>query len=234
MYQSERDIILQNYQNARKTYAQYGVDTDLAIKEFRSIPIAIHNWSDDDVSGFEKNGNVPSENTVTGNYPGKARNGDEIRQDLEQAIRLSPCFHKLNLQSFYAEPSQPKERNTYDTEDYRTWIDWAKKHHMGIDFNVSYFTSPHMKDGCSLASPDAETRKYWIQAGIQSRRIAEDIGKELDVPHAVEPIETQVVVFAVAADEIVEIAFADERIGADLIRLFPARRLLFVGIKREV
>ena len=124
MYQSERDIILQNYQNARKTYAQYGVDTDLAIKEFRSIPIAIHNWSDDDVSGFEKNGNVPSENTVTGNYPGKARNGDEIRQDLEQAIRLSPCFHKLNLQSFYAEPSQPKERNTYDTEDYRTWIDW--------------------------------------------------------------------------------------------------------------
>lgn len=182
MYQSERDIILQNYQNARKTYAQYGVDTDLAIKEFRSIPIAIHNWSDDDVSGFEKNGNVPSENTVTGNYPGKARNGDEIRQDLEQAIRLSPCFHKLNLQSFYAEPSQPKERNTYDTEDYRTWIDWAKKHHMGIDFNVSYFTSPHMKDGCSLASPDAETRKYWIQAGIQSRRIAEDIGKELDIP----------------------------------------------------
>ena len=86
MYQSERDIILQNYQNARKTYAQYGVDTDLAIKEFRSIPIAIHNWSDDDVSGFEKNGNVPSENTVTGNYPGKARNGDEIRQDLEQEI----------------------------------------------------------------------------------------------------------------------------------------------------
>lgn len=179
MYQSDKELINRNYQYAKKVYAQYGVDTDQAIEKFRTIPIAIHNWSDDDVKGFEDNGNVPSENTVTGNYPGRARNGEEMRQDLEQAMRFSPCSHKLNLQSFYAEPKAPKERNVYDTEDYRTWIDWAKKHHLGINFNVSYFTSPHMKDGCSLSSPDEDTRKYWIKAGKQARKISADIGKEL-------------------------------------------------------
>lgn len=182
MYQSDMENITQGYEYAKKVYARYGVDTDEAIRKFQTIPISIHNWEGDDVKGFEDNGNVHSENVVTGGYPGASRNGAEMRQDLEQAMRFSPCRHKLNLQSFYAEPAQPKERNEYDTEDYRKWIDWAKAHGMGMDFNVSYFTSPHMKDGCSLASPDDEVRKYWIQAGRNSRKIAEDVGKELGVP----------------------------------------------------
>jgi L-rhamnose isomerase len=173
-----KEIILSNYENAKKVYARYDVDVDKAIEKFKSIPISVHNWQGDDVRGFEGQ-DVHSENVVTGNYPGRAENGEQMRQDLEQAFKFSPCNHKLNLHSMYAEPEEKKDRNEYDTEDYRRWIDWAKKLGIGIDFNVSYFTHPMMKDGCSLASDDEAVREYWIQAGIQGRKIANDIGKEL-------------------------------------------------------
>ena len=64
-----------------------------------------------------------------------------------------------------------KERNEYDTEDYRKWIDWAKQHGLGIDFNVSYFTHPMMKDGCSLASDDETVRQYWIRPGLTAGKL---------------------------------------------------------------
>ena len=174
-----QDEILQNYESAKKRYASIGVDTDKALREFSRVGISIHSWAGDDVTGFERHGNVHSENTVTGNYPGRARCGAELRNDLEQAMRFSPCTHRLGLQSMYAEPGEPKERRDYDTEDFRAWIDFAKLHKMAIDFNVSYFTHPMMKDGCSLASPDDDVRAYWVQAGINGRRICRDIGREL-------------------------------------------------------
>ena len=175
------DKILENYKNASKVYASLGVDTDTVIKRFEKVGFSIHNWADDDVAGFEiHNGTVHSENTVTGNYPGKARNGEEMRADLDQAMRFSPCTHRLSLQSMYAEPDTPKERCDYSVEDFRKWIDFAKERSMAIDFNVSYFTHPMMKDGCSLASPNDEVRAYWINAGINGRRICEAIGRELN------------------------------------------------------
>ena len=174
-----KDLILENYENAKKVYALYDVDTDAAIEKFKTIPISVHNWQGDDVTGFEDFEGVHSENVVTGNYPGRAQNGDQMRQDLEQAFKFSPARHKLNLHSMYAEPKEKKDRNEYDTEDYRNWIDWCKKLGIGMDFNVSYFTHPMMKDGCSLASDDEAVREYWIQAGIRGRKIANDIGEEL-------------------------------------------------------
>lgn len=173
-------IILQNYENAKEVFAAYGIDTDKALETFAQVGISIHSWAGDDVKGFESFENVHSENTVTGNYPGAARNGDELRQDLEQAMRFSPCTHRLGLQSMYAEPKTPKERCDYDVEDFRNWIDFAKKHGMAADYNVSYFTHPMMKDGCSLASPDDAVRAYWVKAGINGRRICEAIGRELN------------------------------------------------------
>ena len=89
-YTPGEDEILQNYENARKVYAGLGIDTDQAIADFSRVGISIHSWAGDDVTGFEKHENVHSENTVTGNYPGRARNGDELRQDIEQAMRFSP------------------------------------------------------------------------------------------------------------------------------------------------
>lgn len=179
MYIPGETEILRNYDWSRRVFAAYGVDTDKALTEFEKVGISVHSWAGDDVAGFEKFENVHSENTVTGNYPGAARNGAELRQDLDQAMKFSPCTHRLGLQSMYAEPEQPKERCDYDVEDFRHWIDFAKERGMGVDFNVSYFTHPMMKDGCSLASPDESVRAYWIRAGINGRRICEAMGREL-------------------------------------------------------
>lgn len=174
-------IVRQNYLNAKKVYAAYGIDTDAVLEKFKTVPISIHSWAGDDVTGLEVHeGGVHSENTVTGNYPGRARNGDELRADIAQAMKFSPCTHRLGLQSMYAEPATPKERCDYGVEDFRRWIDFAKDHNMGVDYNVSYFTHPMMKDGCSLASPDDDVRAYWVTAGINGRRISEAIGKELN------------------------------------------------------
>ena len=160
-YTPTDDSILEGYQNAKAVYASLGLDTERVLAQFEKVGISIHSWAGDDVTGFETHeGGVHSENTVTGNYPGRARNGGELRQDLEQAMRFSPCTHRLGLQSMYAEPKTPKERCDYGVEDFCSWIDFAKKHHMAVDYNVSYFTHPMMKDGCSLASPDDAVRAY--------------------------------------------------------------------------
>jgi L-rhamnose isomerase len=170
--------ILRAYEDAKKVYAAYGVDTDAAIEIFKTIPITLHNWQGDDVVGFEKHEGVHSENLVTGNYPGRARNGQEMRMDIETAFSFSPTKPRVNLHSMYGEPGTT-ERNLQTTEDFRGWIDWAKQRGYALDFNVSFFTHPKMKDGCSLASPDKATREYWIKAGKSGRAIANDIGREL-------------------------------------------------------
>ena len=179
-YTPTPEMIQENYENAKKVYASLGLDTEKALEQFATVGISIHSWAGDDVTGFETHaGGVHSENTVTGNYPGRARNGDELRMDLDQAMRFSPCTHRLGLQSMYAEPETPKERCDYTVEDFRKWIDFAKARGMAVDYNVSYFTHPMMKDGCSLASPDDAVRAYWVKAGINGRRICEAIGREL-------------------------------------------------------
>ena len=181
LYSPSEDQILTGYENAKKAYTDLDIDVEEALKRFERTGISIHSWAGDDVRGFENHaGDVHSENTVTGNYPGRARNGDELRQDIAQAMRFSPCTHRLGLQSMHAEPAVPKERCDYDVEDFRKWIDFAKARSMAVDFNVSYFTHPMMKDGCSLASPDDAVREYWIRAGINGRRICQSIGKELN------------------------------------------------------
>ena len=173
--------ILRAYEDAKDLYGSMDIDVEKAISTFEKVGISVHSWAGDDVTGFETHeGEVHSENTVTGNYPGKARNGDELRQDLAQAMKFSPCTPRLGLQSMHAEPKTKKERCDYDIEDFRNYIDFAKERKIAVDYNVSYFTHPMMKDGCSLASPDDAVREYWVKAGINGRRICEGIGKELN------------------------------------------------------
>lgn len=170
--------ILKNYEEARAVYKDLGVDTDKAVEIFSTIPISLHNWQDDDVVGFEKHDGVASENLVTGSYPGRARNGEEMRMDIEKAFSLSPCKPRVNMHSMYGEPGTT-DRKDVSIKDFGKWVDWAKEKGYGMDFNVSFFTHPMMKDGCSLASDDKATREYWIEAGINGRKLANDIGKEL-------------------------------------------------------
>lgn len=181
MIKKDRDIIQKRFDMAKKEFSAFGVDVDAAIDKFKTIPISIHNWLDDDVVGFEDVAGLHNENVVTGNYPGRARNGDDMRQDLEMAIGCCPAMPKLNLHTLYAEPTTKKGRNELETEDFRKWIDWAKAHHCGIDMNVSYFTHPNMENGFSLSSPNRKIRDFWVECGKGSRKISADIGKELGV-----------------------------------------------------
>ncbi len=177
-YQSDPDAIARAYEAAKRVYAAWGVDTDAALATFETIPISLHNWQGDDVTGFEQNGPVTSENLVTGSYPGRARNGEEMRADIDKAFSLSPCKPRLNLHSMYGEPGTT-DRAEVTVRDFEKWIGWAKERGCAIDFNVSFFTHPRMKDGFSLACLDGATRDYWVKAGIGGREIAAAIGREL-------------------------------------------------------
>jgi L-rhamnose isomerase len=169
--------IEERYLEAKKAYAKFGVDTDKVLEEFKKIPVSLQCWAGDDVKGFEGLGNVASENLVTGAYPYQARNGEELRGDIDEAFKFSPLTHKVNLHSMYAEHHHP--RNDLTIEDFREWVDWAKEKGYGLDFNTSFFTHPMMNKGMSCACLDKKTRDYWIKAGIDSRKISVAIGKEL-------------------------------------------------------
>jgi len=170
--------IKKRYEDAKEIYRKYGVDTDKAIEALFKVQVSLHCWNGDDIQGFEGLGDVLSENVVTGSYPYKARTGDELRHDIDQAFKLSPLTHRVNIHSMYAERQNP--RNDLNIEDFRNWVDWAKKNDYGIDFNASFFTHPMMNNGMSVASLNKETRDYWIKAGQDSRKISVDIGKELN------------------------------------------------------
>lgn len=182
MFVTDEDSVVKSYDLAKAAYAAFGVDTEKAMKCFREIPVSLHCWQGDDVHGFENQGDVASQNLVTGNYPGAARSGDELRSDIEKAFSMSPCMHRVNLHSMYAEPAVKKERNELTAEDFAGWIAWAKQNDYGLDFNASFFTHPMMVGGFSLASRDKSVRDYWIKAGKGAREISDFIGRALGTP----------------------------------------------------
>jgi L-rhamnose isomerase len=169
------------YSFAKETYAALGVDTEAVLKQLASIPISLHCWQGDDVSGFEKaGGDLGGGLAVTGNYPGKARNIAELRSDLEKALALIPGKHRVNLHACYPDAGGKKiERNEYKTEHFQGWIDWCKSKGLGLDFNPTYFSHPLSEDGFTLSHRDVKVRKFWIEHGIACRRIGADIGKQL-------------------------------------------------------
>lgn len=181
MFCTDRDLVARSYENARTRFKAWGIDTDEVIRRFYTIPISLHNWQGDDVTGFENQGDVASQNMVTGNYPGRARNAQEMRSDIEAAFSVTPTRPRVNLHSMYSEPGTT-DRSLLTTEDFRGWIDWCKEKGWALDFNVSFFTHPKMRNGFSLASQDKATRDFWIRAGKGGREISRDIGAELGEP----------------------------------------------------
>lgn len=172
------------YRLAKERYATLGVDTDQALDTLTQIPISLHCWQGDDVSGFESpDVELGGGLAVTGKYPGKARNADELRRDLDKAYSLIPGTHRLNLHSIYAETGGQKvERNELRPEHFSAWIDWAKDRGHGIDFNPTCFSHPMAKSGFTLASYDEGIRKFWIEYCIACRKIGEHVGRELGTP----------------------------------------------------
>jgi len=172
------------YAAARERYASIGVDVEKALERLGSISISLHCWQGDDVGGFESSGEeLGGGLAATGNYPGKARNPDELRSDLEKAYSLIPGRHRLNLHAFYRETGGKKvERDELGPEHFSRWVDWARSLNLGMDFNPTCFSHPKADDGFTLASADESIRKFWVRHCQACRRIGAYIGRELGTP----------------------------------------------------
>ncbi len=171
-----------SYEIAREMYALYGVDTENVLQKMENIPISMHCWQGDDVRGLEMQASGLGGDGIqaTGNYPGLPRNGDELRQDIHQAMSLIPGKLRLNLHAFYCETDgQSVDRNALQTRHFSRWIEWAKKEQIGLDFNGTFFSHPKVKNGLTLSSPDPVIRAFWIEHGKIVRHIAADMAREL-------------------------------------------------------
>ncbi len=170
------------YTYAQETYANLGVDTEAVLQRLATVPLSLHCWQGDDVGGFETAGATLDGGgiQVTGNYPGKARTLDELRQDLDLALSLLPGKHRLNLHASYADFSGKKiERDQITTAHFQSWIDWAGKRGLGLDFNPTYFSHPLANDGATLSHRDPTVRQFWIDHGIACRKIGAEMGRQL-------------------------------------------------------
>jgi len=173
------------YEIAQEQYAALGIDTEAAIARLNKIPVSLHCWQGDDVSGFESAEPAGAGNgcLATGNFPGKATTPGELIADIEQAIRCIPGPLRLNVHASYITDGHPvPERNELTVDNFRHWIDWAKEHSIGLDFNPTSFSHPKAADGFTLASRDAGIREFWIEHCIACRRIGAAIGEELANP----------------------------------------------------
>jgi L-rhamnose isomerase len=171
------------YELARERYSQLGVDTDQALNLLAQVPISMHCWQGDDVHGFENpDAELGGGIATTGNYPGKARNADELRRDLDTAYRLIPGTHRLNLHAIYAETGGRVDRNELRPEHFGAWADWAKENKHGIDFNPTCFSHPLAASGFTLSSADPAVRQFWIEHCTASREIGDYFGKTLGTP----------------------------------------------------
>ena len=168
---------------AKQQYADLGVDVAAALHTLARVPISIHCWQGDDVGGFEgTGGEVGGGLAATGNYPGKARTADELREDAAKALSLIPGTHRFNLHASYGDfGSRPVERDEIAPEHFSRWIDWAKSLGIGLDFNPTFFSHP-LAASFTLSHPDRATRQFWIEHGRRCRTIADAMGRALGTP----------------------------------------------------
>ena len=169
------------YEAAKAIYAEYGVDTDAAIKLVSQIPVSMHCWQGDDVHGFENpDGDLTGGIQVTGNYPGKATNLAQLRADFDKAASLIPGKKRINLHSFYLDSDGEKvSREKIAPKHFDSWIAWAKERDLGIDYNPSCFSHPMSDDGLTISHPDKAVRDFWIEHCKGSRKVAAYIGEKL-------------------------------------------------------
>lgn len=173
------------YESAKEQYAAWGVDVEKALAALKEVPISIHCWQGDDVVGLEGSGAALSGGIqTTGDYPGRARDFDELTADFLKAASLIPGKKRLNLHASYAvfEGCGRVDRDALQPEHFKKWVDFAKENGLGIDFNPTFFSHPMVKGGLTLSSPDEEVRAFWVRHGIQCRRISSAIAAELGSP----------------------------------------------------
>ncbi|NMB44581.1 MAG: L-rhamnose isomerase, partial [Clostridiales bacterium] len=171
----------QRYESAKELYKKIGVDTDAALEQLKNISISMHCWQGDDVKGFDQDGPLSGGIQTTGNYPGKARNPEELMADIDKALSLIPGKHRLNLHASYAifEDGEYVDRDKLEPKHFTKWVEFAKERGIGVDFNPTFFSHPKAAE-YTLTSPDDEIRNFWIEHGKACIRIAEYFATELD------------------------------------------------------
>ena len=178
----KKELIEKAYAIAKERYAAIGVDTDRVLETLKNTPISLHCWQADDVTGFERGEALSGGIQATGNYPGKARNIDELRQDIVKVKSLIGGTYRFNLHETYGEfGGKQVDRNEVETKYFQGWIDWAKDVGMKLDFNSTSFSHP--KSGyLSLSNPDKSIRDFWIEHTKGCLRIANDMGRAQNDP----------------------------------------------------
>jgi len=168
------------FEYAKEKYASFGVDVEEAMKRVASIPVSIQCWQGDDVRGFENpDGDLTGGIQTTGNYPGRAKNIDQLRGDFEKAISLIPGIKRISLHANYLDNGGKKvDRNEMEPKHFESWVQWGKEKGINLDFNSTNFSHPLSASGFTLSNADENIRKFWIEHNIASRKIAEYIGKE--------------------------------------------------------
>lgn len=180
----KRENIEQAYAMAKERYAELGVDTDAALAKLQNISLSLHCWQADDVTGFENpDAQLSGGIQTTGNYPGKARNIEELRQDILKATSLIPGRHRLSLHASYADfrTTSAVDRDALRPEHFASWMDWAEANGMKLDFNSTSFSHP--KSGMlTLSNPDEGIRRFWVEHTKRCREIAEEMGRRQGDP----------------------------------------------------
>lgn len=173
-----KESVQKAYELAKERYAALGVDTDAALQKLQNISISLHCWQADDVTGFENpNATLSGGIQATGNYPGKARNMEELRADILKAASLIPGKHRLNLHAIYSDFGGTfVDRDQIEPKHFESWMVWAKEHGFKLDFNSTSFSHP-LSGELTLANPDPKIRKFWIEHTKRCRAIAEEMGK---------------------------------------------------------
>ena len=171
-------LTAQAYALAKERYAAIGIDTEEVLEQLRNFHLSMHCWQADDVKGFEvQAGALSGGIQSTGNYPGAARNIDELRADILKAKSLIPGSHRLNLHEIYGDfQGKVVDRDEVTVDHFRSWIDWGRENDTLLDFNSTSFSHP--KSGnLSLANPDKGIRDFWIEHTRRCRDIADEIGR---------------------------------------------------------
>jgi L-rhamnose isomerase len=172
------ELIEKAYAVAKERYAELGIDTEKVLEQLQNFHLSMHCWQADDVAGFEvQGGDLTGGIQSTGNYPGKARNIDELRADILKAKSLIPGTHRLNLHEIYGDfQGQIVDRDQVEVKHFESWIQWGKENDTKLDFNSTSFSHP--KSGnLSLSNPDESIRKFWIEHTKRCRTIADAMGK---------------------------------------------------------
>ena len=172
------------YESAKAIYARYGVDTEKALDTLSGITVSLHCWQGDDVTGFDSRQSLSGGIQATGNYPGKARNPEELMRDIDMALSLMPGKKKLNLHASYAifDDGDSADRDKIRPAHFAKWVKFAKDRGLGLDFNPTFFSHPMVKDNLTLSSPDEEVRRFWVEHGKRCVEISEYFANETGIP----------------------------------------------------